>query len=142
MSLVYIFFAILSARVLQALLGTSACSDNTFYCTNEGHIGASIPSSRVNDGLCGRFFALWCPSFTDASSEPACCDGSDEAAGICEDTCAAVGELYRQKQEAARKLRKTVSVTCVTPNPASDSVSRVRKSVRHILPSHRKRRNG
>jgi hypothetical protein len=23
---------------------------------NEGHIGASIPVSRVNDGLCGRFF--------------------------------------------------------------------------------------
>lgn len=73
--------------------GTSACSGNTFYCANEGHIGASIPSSRVNDGLC----------------EPACCDGSDEAAGVCEDTCAAAGELYRQEQEAARKLRKTGS---------------------------------
>lgn len=73
--------------------GTSACSGNTFYCVNEGYIGASIPSSRVNDGLC----------------EPACCDGSDEAAGVCEDTCAAAGELYRQKQEAARKLRKTGS---------------------------------
>ncbi len=72
---------------------------------------ASIQSSRVNDGLCGRFFALRCPPFTDASLEPACCDGSDEAAGVCEDICAVVGELYRQKQEAARKLRKTVSVT-------------------------------
>lgn len=61
----------------------------------------------------GFFFFLLCgcPSFTDASLEPACCDGSDEAAGVCEDTCAAVGELYRQKQEAARKLRKTVSIT-------------------------------
>ncbi|KAF8485237.1 glucosidase II beta subunit-like-domain-containing protein [Russula ochroleuca] len=73
--------------------GTSACSGNTFYCENEGHVGASIPSSRVNDGLC----------------EPACCDGSDEPAGVCENTCAAVGELYRQKQEAARKLQKTGS---------------------------------
>ena len=88
------------------------------------------------------FFALRCPSSTDASLEPACCDGSDEATGVCEDTCAAVGELYRQKQEAMRKIRKTVSVTRVTPDPGSDLVSRVQKSVRHILPSHRKRRNG
>lgn len=107
---IYIYIAVLFARVLQASPGTSACSGNTFYCANEGHIGASIQSSRVNDGLCGRFFALRCPPFTDTSLEPACCDGSDEAAGVCEDTCAAVGELYRQKQEAARKLRKTVSV--------------------------------
>jgi len=109
MSLVYIFRRAF-ARVLRALLGTSACPDNTFYCANEGHIGASIQSSRVNDGLCGRFFALRCSPFTDASLEPACCDGSDEAAGVCEDTCAAVGELYRQKKESARKLQKTVSV--------------------------------
>jgi protein kinase C substrate 80K-H len=109
---IYIYiFAVLFARVLQALPGTSACSGNTFYCANEGHIGASIPSSRVNDGLCGRFSALLCPPSTDTSLEPACCDGSDEAAGVCEDTCVAVGELYRQKQEATRKLRKTVSVT-------------------------------
>jgi hypothetical protein len=62
MSLVYIYFAVLFARALQALLGTSACSGNTFYCANEGHIGASIPSSRVNDGLCGRFFCFAVPS--------------------------------------------------------------------------------
>ncbi|KAI9466553.1 glucosidase II beta subunit-like-domain-containing protein [Lactarius psammicola] len=73
--------------------GTSACPHNTFYCTNDGHVGASIPSSRVNDGLC----------------EPACCDGSDEPAGVCEDMCAAVGKEYRKEQEAARKLRRTGS---------------------------------
>ena len=33
--------------------GTSACPNSTFHCLNEGHIGASISSSRVNDGLCG-----------------------------------------------------------------------------------------
>jgi protein kinase C substrate 80K-H len=109
------FSAVLFVTVLQALLGTSACSGNTFYCANEGHIGASVPSSRVNDGLCGRMFALRHPPSSDASLEPACCDGSDESAGVCENTCAAVGELYRQKQEAARKLRKTVSVR-ETPN--------------------------
>jgi len=73
--------------------GTSACPDNTFYCANEGHIGASIPSSRVNDGLC----------------EPTCCDGTDEPAGVCENTCVKAGELFRQKQEAARKLQGTGS---------------------------------
>lgn len=73
--------------------GTSACAHNTFYCTNEGHIGASIPSSRVKDGLC----------------EPACCDGSDEPAGVCENTCAAAGKEYRKVQEAAQKLRRTGS---------------------------------
>lgn len=35
--------------------GTSACANSTFYCQNEGHIGSTIPSSRVNDGLCGTF---------------------------------------------------------------------------------------
>lgn len=35
-------------------LGTSACPGTTFYCQNVGHIGASIPSSRVRDGLCGK----------------------------------------------------------------------------------------
>jgi protein kinase C substrate 80K-H len=38
---------------LNLLQGTSACANGTFYCLNQGHIGASIPSSRVNDGLCG-----------------------------------------------------------------------------------------
>ena len=37
----------------QFVLGTGACPYTNFYCQNEGHIGATIPSSRVNDGLCG-----------------------------------------------------------------------------------------
>lgn len=37
------------------LEGTGACTDATFYCRNEGHIGSYIPSSRVGDGLCGVF---------------------------------------------------------------------------------------
>jgi hypothetical protein len=39
--------------------GTGACIDTKFYCKNEGHIGASIPSSRVNDGLCGEYLFDW-----------------------------------------------------------------------------------
>lgn len=35
-------------------IGTSACPNSTFYCVNRGHIGATIPSSRVDDGLCGE----------------------------------------------------------------------------------------
>ncbi|KAG9317095.1 glucosidase II beta subunit-like-domain-containing protein [Chiua virens] len=73
--------------------GTSACPGTTFYCRNAGHIGATIPSSRVRDGLC----------------EPECCDGSDETLGVCTNTCAEVGAAYRQKEEAERKLRKTGS---------------------------------
>ncbi|KAI0269413.1 glucosidase II beta subunit-like-domain-containing protein [Gloeopeniophorella convolvens] len=73
--------------------GTGACPNTLFYCVNDGHIGANIPSTRVNDGLC----------------EPACCDGSDEPAGVCTNTCAEVGEAHRKEQEAVRKLRKTGS---------------------------------
>lgn len=73
--------------------GTSACPNGVFFCKNSGHIGSTIPSSRVNDGLC----------------EPECCDGSDEAPGVCPDTCKAVGEEYRKKAEAEKKLRKTGS---------------------------------
>ncbi|OSD01764.1 endoplasmic reticulum protein [Trametes coccinea BRFM310] len=71
--------------------GTGACPNSRFYCVNEGHIGAYIPSSRVNDGLC----------------EPECCDGSDEAPGVCENVCKEVGEAYRERVRAEQKLRKT-----------------------------------
>ena len=39
--------------ILVLYEGTSACTNSTFYCWNEGHIGSTISSSRVNDGLCG-----------------------------------------------------------------------------------------
>ncbi|KAH8113337.1 endoplasmic reticulum protein [Phellopilus nigrolimitatus] len=71
--------------------GTSACPNATFYCQNEGHIGASIRSSRVNDGLC----------------EYECCDGSDEQPGVCPNVCAQVGQEYRARVEAETKIRKT-----------------------------------
>ncbi|KIY63469.1 hypothetical protein CYLTODRAFT_403178 [Cylindrobasidium torrendii FP15055 ss-10] len=71
--------------------GTGACPDTWFYCKNDGHIGSSIPSSRVRDGLC----------------EALCCDGSDERPGTCPNTCAAVGKAYRQQQAEILKVRKT-----------------------------------
>ena len=33
--------------------GTSACSNGRFFCANVGHKAALIPSSHVNDGVCG-----------------------------------------------------------------------------------------
>ncbi|KAI0363840.1 endoplasmic reticulum protein [Pilatotrama ljubarskyi] len=71
--------------------GTGACPNSRFYCVNEGHIGSYIPSSRVNDGLC----------------EPECCDGSDEAPGVCRNVCQEVGQAYRERVKAEQKLRKT-----------------------------------
>ncbi|VDB86795.1 unnamed protein product [Peniophora sp. CBMAI 1063] len=73
--------------------GTGACPNTTFYCENAGHIGASIPSSHVRDGLC----------------ETDCCDGSDERPGVCPNQCKEIGEAYRAKVDAERKLRKTGS---------------------------------
>ncbi|KAL5508480.1 hypothetical protein ACEPAH_6099 [Sanghuangporus vaninii] len=70
--------------------GTSACPNSTFYCRNEGHIGAVIRSSRVNDGLC----------------EPECCDGSDEPASLCPNICEKVGKEHRTRVEAENKIRK------------------------------------
>jgi protein kinase C substrate 80K-H len=71
--------------------GTGACPDTRFYCWNEGHIGSSIPSSRVNDGLC----------------EPECCDGSDEPAGVCPNACKEIGEAHRKKRDAELKIQRT-----------------------------------
>ncbi|KAG7096561.1 hypothetical protein E1B28_003983 [Marasmius oreades] len=75
--------------------GTSACANknSAFYCHNVGHIGATIRSSRVNDGLC----------------ELECCDGSDELPGVCPNTCKEVGEAYRKKRNEEMKIRKTGS---------------------------------
>ncbi|KAK5670541.1 hypothetical protein BDV3_002722 [Batrachochytrium dendrobatidis] len=66
--------------------GTSACANSSFYCKNVGHIGQSIPSSRVNDGVC----------------DPECCDGSDEFSGStkCPNNCIASANAYKINMEA------------------------------------------
>lgn len=40
--------------------------------------------------------------------EQECCDGSDEALGVCPDRCKEIGEIHRKKVQAELKLRKTV----------------------------------
>lgn len=44
-------------------------------------------------------------------TEPQCCDGSDERPGVCPNACRQIGEAYKTKRDAQRKLRKTVSAT-------------------------------
>jgi protein kinase C substrate 80K-H len=63
-----------------------------FWCKNKGHVGAYLPSSFVNDGVCDY---------------EACCDGSDEWAGAggvkCEDRCGAMGKEWRKAEEVKVK---------------------------------------
>ena len=107
--------------------GTSACPNGMFYCKNEGYSGATIRSSRVNDGLC----------------ELECCDGSDEAPGVCPDTCKEAGEEYRKKMEAEMKVRKTVRVQGLLWDVGVlTGYSRARKFAHRTLCLPRKRRNG
>lgn len=43
-------------NILFMAAGTSACPNGKFYCPNAGHVPLLLFSSRVNDGICGKFF--------------------------------------------------------------------------------------
>lgn len=94
----------------QPLPGSPSGTTNTtsalpgFWCANAGHVGAYVPFSFVNDGICD--YEL-------------CCDGSEEYArkgGVkCPNRCAAIGKEFRraeeerqQGQERALKRRRTL----------------------------------
>jgi protein kinase C substrate 80K-H len=63
-------------------IGTSACSNGLFFCSNRGHKSEFLPSSRVDDGICD------------------CCDGSDEIAAACSNTCDELGKVAREQARA------------------------------------------
>ncbi|PHH86565.1 hypothetical protein CDD83_10049 [Cordyceps sp. RAO-2017] len=82
----------------QPLPGSVSGSTNAtnalpgFWCVNEGHIGAYVPFSYVNDGVCDHEL---------------CCDGSEEFAGVggvkCPNRCAEIGKEHRKREEEKRK---------------------------------------
>jgi hypothetical protein len=92
------------------LQGTSACPDGFFYCKNEHHLGAFIPSSRVNDGICGKVFCVYkmFQSQTWSLVDPECCDGSDEYSGRvkCPNKCA---DEHRKAQERREQMEKLMA---------------------------------
>lgn len=73
--------------------GTSACSSfhykPQFYCHNKGYFPDKIHLSKVNDGIC----------------EEECCDGTDEPAGVCPDTCTQRGKQYQVELEHSERVR-------------------------------------
>ncbi len=82
----------------QPLPGSPSGSTNTtpalpgFWCQNSGHVGAYIPFSYVNDGVCDYDL---------------CCDGSDEYArkngAKCANRCAAIGREFRHAEKERKK---------------------------------------
>ncbi|XP_065674245.1 glucosidase 2 subunit beta isoform X5 [Hydra vulgaris] len=69
--------------------GTAACPNGKFYCTNIGHEGKYIQSSRVNDGICD------------------CCDGSDEF----DSNVVCFNECQKHQAEAAEKHRQLTEMS-------------------------------
>ncbi|KJZ76918.1 hypothetical protein HIM_03795 [Hirsutella minnesotensis 3608] len=78
----------------QPLPGSPSGTTNTsnalpgFWCANKGHIGAYVPFSYVNDGVCDYDI---------------CCDGSEEPSGKCENRCVEIGKEYRRLEDEKQK---------------------------------------
>ncbi|CAG8974509.1 hypothetical protein HYALB_00009044 [Hymenoscyphus albidus] len=69
-----------------------------FYCKNKGHIPGYVPHMYVNDGVCDY---------------EACCDGSDEWAGVggvkCKDRCVEIGKEWRKAdEERGKRMREAM----------------------------------
>jgi len=89
-----------TASPAQPLPGSSSGTTKTknalpgFWCENKGHIGAYVPFSYVNDGVCDYDI---------------CCDGTEEFGGKakCENKCASLGKEFRKlaKEKKAKMER-------------------------------------
>ena len=93
-------------------------------------------------------WALWyvliCPVafVAHVPQEPECCDGSDEAEGVCPNVCKEIGAEYRERLKADNKLRKTVhSFAIQIVLLCSYTCCRAPRFVRRILLLHRRRRS-
>lgn len=76
--------------------GTSACSNGLFFCENVGFESHFIPSFKVDDGVCDY---------------DVCCDGSDEAPGVCENRCVSMkAEYEKQVHEHNKKITQGVAI--------------------------------
>lgn len=95
--------------------GTSACSNGKFYCVGSKQY---IPSKLVGDGACDY---------------DVCCDGSDEAPGVCEDRCAQV-QAKREAEEAAHRefLAAGSSLRAELAKKAQARRSELDASVKHL----------
>lgn len=64
--------------------GTAACPQGQFWCANEGFLGQYIPSYLVGDGVCDY---------------DVCCDGSDEAPGVCPNRCVELNQQFNEYKQ-------------------------------------------
>lgn len=77
-----------------AITGTTNSTNSLpgFWCANDGHIGAYVPFTYVNDGVCDYDL---------------CCDGTEEYSRVggvkCENRCGQIGKDYRKKANDKRK---------------------------------------
>ncbi|CAK7243742.1 MAG: hypothetical protein STHCBS139747_005269 [Sporothrix thermara] len=116
----------------QPLPGSPSGSTNTtpalpgFWCENKGHIGAYVPFSYVNDGICD--YEL-------------CCDGSEEYArkgGVkCANRCAAIGKEFRRIEEerlkgqerALKRRRALVKEAVQLRNQVQERIAKLRSEI-------------
>lgn len=69
--------------------GTGACPNGRMYCANKGHFPAFISSRKVGDGVCDYDL---------------CCDGSDEAPGLCPNRCAELNKAYIEEETRKNRI--------------------------------------
>uniref|UniRef100_A0A7S3DFQ7 Glucosidase 2 subunit beta n=1 Tax=Palpitomonas bilix TaxID=652834 RepID=A0A7S3DFQ7_9EUKA len=94
-------------------IGTSACSEGSFYCGGIGAKQRRIPSSRVDDGICD------------------CCDGGDEKEGVCENQCQAeqenIFDIIRSNQVIINSAKSETEMMFAKGKIAKDRIEKEMK---------------